>query len=93
MDTLAALILAAAAVAAAAYTHAALPRYTAGARNVFITRTVLAAVGLASGLVAVAVYSGERLPWPFAFLIGFGTVHVPAAFILLIKRSRGSGKS
>jgi hypothetical protein len=27
------------------------------------------------------------------FLIGFGAVHLPAAFILLINRARHSGKS
>jgi hypothetical protein len=28
-----------------------------------------------------------------AFLIGFGAVHFPAAFILFVKGRRGSGKS
>ncbi|MGZ9080234.1 MAG: hypothetical protein ACXW2A_18085, partial [Burkholderiales bacterium] len=77
---------------AAAYAQVRIPRYTAGSGRVALARGVLIAVGLASGVVAAAVYAEPPLT-VLAFVIGFGIVHLPAAFILLIKHARGAGPS
>jgi hypothetical protein len=78
---------------AAGYTQANLPRYTAGKSKVLLTRAVLIAVGVAFGLVSVASYPGGDALAVLVFLIAFGTVHAPAAVILLLKGQRGAGKS
>jgi hypothetical protein len=80
-------------LAAAGYAQANLPRYTAGKSKLLLTRAVLIAVGVAFGLVSVASYPGGDALAVLVFLIAFGTVHAPAALILLIKGQRGSGKS
>lgn len=79
---------------AAGYTQANLPRYTAGSGKVLLTRVLLIVVGIAFGVATVATYpaAGDGLA-PLLFLIAFGTVHAPAAVILLIKGQRGAGKS
>jgi uncharacterized membrane protein len=68
--------------------------HTAGTMKILLTRAILIAVGIALGYVisrnnADAHGSAALL----LFLSGFGLVHLPAAFILFIKRERGSGKS
>lgn len=85
-------LLAAAGLVAAAYAHQRLPRYTAGRARIALTRGVLAAVGIAVGFTA-ARYAVEPPVVVLAFLIGFGAVHVPAAFILLVKRARGAART
>lgn len=80
-------------LAAAGYAQANLPRYTAGKGKVLVTRVVLIVVGIAFGLVTASTYPvGDALAL-LVFLIAFGTVHAPAAVILLIKGQRGAGKS
>jgi hypothetical protein len=37
--------------------------------------------------------AGEAYPAPLVFLSGFGLVHVPAAFIPMLKRERGESPS
>jgi hypothetical protein len=78
---------------AAGYTQANLPRYTAGRGKVLLTRVVLIVVGIAFGLVTASTYPGGDALALLVFLIAFGTVHAPAAVILLIKGQRGAGKS
>jgi hypothetical protein len=86
-------VLAAAMLLAAVYAHLQIPRYTAGTAR--IARAVLIVVGVGLGAVSSAIYAEEADTTLsiLAFLIGFGVVHVPAAFILLLKRLRGTGKS
>jgi len=80
-------------LAAAGYAQANLPRYTAGRGKVLFTRVVLIVVGIAFGLASIAIYPGGDALALLVFLIAFGTVHAPAAVILLIKGQRGAGKS
>ena len=86
-------IAAALLLAAAAYAQLRIPYFTSTRAGVVVTRTVLVAVGLASGYVSARVYPHDGVRAVLAFLIGFGAVHFPAAFILLVKAQRGSGKS
>lgn len=86
-------VLALVALAAAGYAQLAIPRFTAGPAKATLTRAILIVVGLASGYVGAASYGTDLLLAVLAFLIGFGTVHVPAALILLIKREGRTGKS
>lgn len=88
-----AILLAALALAAAAYAQHQIPRFTASARQAGLVRAGLAALGLVFGYVAADNLSAAGVPAPLTFLIGFGAVHVPAALILLLKRAAGAGKS
>ena len=85
--------LAAALLVVAGYAHFRIASHTAGARRAVLTRGVLALVGLALGYVMAASYAGDRASALLVFLIAFGAVHVPAAFILFLKRARGEGRS
>jgi hypothetical protein len=87
------MVIAALLLACAAYAQLRIPRFTAGRSRIVLTRTVLIAVGIGFGYVAAAPYANDRLLAALAFLIGFGAVHFPAAFILFVKRERGAGKS
>ena len=93
MDLIPSVVLAALLLAAAGYAQHQIPRYTATSEKIMLARAVLLAVGVASGAVSAAIYGIDTVAGLLAFLIGFGAVHVPAAFILLIKRGRGAGKS
>jgi hypothetical protein len=85
-------LLAALMLPAAVYAHLQIPRYTAGTAR--IARGILLAVGIGLGTVSAVIYAESDRSLAFlAFLIGFGIVHVPTAFILLLKRARGAGKS
>lgn len=86
------IVLAAVALVAAAYAQHQIPRYTAGNGRVWFLRGVLVAVGLLVGLAA-ARYTSDSGRAFLGFLIGFGAVHVPAAFILFLKQARGAAKS
>jgi hypothetical protein len=89
------LLIATTAVAAAiaAYAQLRIDRFTASPAATLLTRLVLAAVGVAFGAVAVLSYSPDAFRAVLIFLCGFGAVHFPAAFILFVKRERGSGKT
>ena len=93
MNILLSSLLAAFLLAAAAYAQVQVSRFTAKRSNVVLTRTVLIAVGIAFGYVASRPYLPDPVRMVLAFLIGFGAVHFPAAFILFVKRERGSGRS
>lgn len=83
-------LIAVAGVIAAGYTHARLRPHSANRRQEWITRTVLIATGAAFGVTMAIIYSFRFGIWPpLTFVAAFGLVHVPAAFILLIKRRRG----
>lgn len=84
---------AALALAVALFAHTQLPRFTDGHAATLLTRAVLIAVGAAVGYVAATSSAGDPLRPALLFLIGFGAVHFPAAFILWVKRERGEGKS
>jgi hypothetical protein len=85
--------LAALLLATAGYAQYRIPFHTAGATRSAVTRGVLLAIGIAFGYVS-AVSSGAQGGLALImFFIGFGLVHAPAAFILFIKRQRGSGAS
>lgn len=86
-------VLAAIALAAAIYTQWQIPRFTAKPASILAARGILAVVGTAFGYVTATLAAGDDLAPAVAFIIGFGSVHVPAAFILLIKTARRSGKS
>ncbi|SPB16788.1 hypothetical protein NOV72_03987 [Caballeronia novacaledonica] len=74
------------------YTHHEIPSFTRGQAKRRTAHAVLIAVSLAFG--AMGAHTLE-LPMPtwLVFVLGFGTVHVPAAAILALKRARGAGVS
>lgn len=90
MDDLLLVLLVIAALAASVYAQYRLPVHTRGRKALRTARLLLLITGLAFGYVMATVYvevTGIRQLG--VFLGGFGLVHVPAAFILLIKRRRG----
>jgi hypothetical protein len=87
------IVLAAITLAAAVYAQREIPRFTSTARKALIARGLLLAVGLTFGYVAADTYGQTAGMSLLPFLIGFGSVHVPAAFILFFKRGGGAGKS
>jgi len=89
-----AILVTAVLVAAAGYAQYRIPRHTAGAAAIALTRVVLVVIGVAFGYVVAQTYADARgLPPVLVFLAGFGLVHLPAAIILFIKGARGTGKS
>lgn len=86
-------LVALATVTAALYAHFRLARFTRGAANVAIAHAILAIVGLALGITGAVIYRTDPILAFFAFVIGFGVVHVPAAFILFFKQQRHASKS
>ena len=87
------IVLTALALAAAVYAQQQIPRFTASPRAALVTRLGLAALGAIFGFVVADNLSPPGSPALLLFLLGFGAVHVPAAFILLLKRAAGAGKS
>ena len=86
-------VAAALAILAAVYAHMRIARFTASAGNVVFTHGLLAAVGLGLGIVGAVICADEPLLALFAFVIGFGIVHVPAALILFFKAQGHASKS
>jgi hypothetical protein len=78
---------------AAAYAQLRIPRFEATRSGLLLTRGILLLVGIAFGLVSASYYAALGLPSALVFLSGFGLVHVPAAFILFLKRRRGESPS
>ncbi len=93
MNTNMLFIGAAFALAIALFAHTQLARFTAGHAAALLTRIVLIAVGAAFGYIAAIYSAGDPVRPALLFLIGFGAVHFPAAFILWVKRERGEGKT
>ncbi len=74
--------------AAAAYAHKRLPSQTRTRKARYIGHGVLIGIGLAFGATVAGIYA-DSTTGPGLFLIfvsAVGMVHVPAAFILLIKQ-------
>ena len=85
-------ILATLLLAVAGYAQWRIGFHTVASR-VALTRGVLALVGIVFAFVTTAA-SGAKGPMAlFAFLAGFGIVHVPAAIILFFKHARHEGRS
>lgn len=81
-------------LAAAAYTHLRIPRHTKGTVNRAVLHGVLIVIGVAFGYATASFYvQADGIRGLLALLGGFGLVHVPAAFILFLKRQRGEGQS
>ncbi len=73
---------------AAVWAHHRLNAHSSGTR--LITRGFLIVVGLAFGCVMAFLYTeSQGLEQALIFVGSFGMVHVPAAFILQLKRWRG----
>ena len=77
----------------ATYAQLRIPRFTEGRGNVLFARGALIATGVGLGAVSAAVTAADTSHALLVFLIGFGAVHISAAFILFIKQARHSGKS
>jgi hypothetical protein len=93
MSTAALAILAVLLLAAAGYAQWRIPRFEATRSGVMLARGLLILIGVAFGFAAATFYTSAAYPAPLVFLSAFGLVHVPAAFILLLKRKRGESPS
>jgi hypothetical protein len=90
MELLVLFIVALVALSVFGYVQVRLSVHTESAGQAAATRLLLAATGAGLGYLGAWMYQplGGIAPW-LAFFIGFGIAHVPAAFILFIKRRRG----
>jgi hypothetical protein len=70
------------------WVHVVLPRFAA--RNATAARALLAGTGLGCAIVGAILTAEHAMTSAVAAAVGFGVVHVPAAFILALKcwRSR-----
>ena len=74
------------------YVHVNIPRFTERGPKRIIAHATLLLAGLCFGVVG-AMMSGTIAP-PWAVIAcGLGVVHLPAFFVLVIKRLRQSGRS
>ncbi len=87
------ILLTAFALSAAVYAQMEIPRFTASPHATLLTRAGLAVLGLALGYVLADNMARSGGPALVMFLLGFGSVHLPAAIILFFKRAAGAGKS
>jgi hypothetical protein len=76
----------------AIYTQLNIPRFATTRRTTVATRGLLAVTGCGLGLVSAALFPGDAGQAMLAFVSGFGVVHFPAAFILLLKHAQRSGR-
>lgn len=83
-------ILALLAMAAMIYVQYRLPVHTRNSGETWLLRVLLAITGIGLGWLCLLWFAGipEGVRW-IAFLLGFGVAHVPAFFVLYIKRKRG----
>lgn len=83
-------ILTAPLIAATAYVHHRLPIHTQHSTQTWLLRLLLIGVGIGLGWLSMTWFRDitEGLRWAL-FLFGFGLAHVPAFFVLYIKRQRG----
>lgn len=77
----------------AGYAQWRIPRFEATRSGVMLARGLLVLIGVAFGFAAATYYASAAYPAPLVFLSAFGLVHLPAAFILLLKRERGESPS
>ena len=77
--------------AVAAFAQWRVGDFTATRTRAWLTRAILAALGIAVGIVTMRnAPSAGDIAW---FLIGFALVHVPPAIVLLLKDLRGEQPS
>jgi hypothetical protein len=76
----------------AIYAQLNIPTYAAGEGVTAITRAMLIVIGCGMGFVSAALFPGDPGQAMLAFVSGFGVVHVPAAFILMLKHAQHSGR-
>lgn len=88
MEILGLATIALATLAAAAYAQYRLPFHTTTKAHLWFSRLLLLILGLLFGWVTSNRYPVEGFFRALVFLSAFGIVHVPAAFILFIKRQR-----
>ena len=93
MNPAAMIALTALGLTAAVYAQLQIPRFTANAQAALLTRVGLLLVGLVLGYVLADNMARSGGPVLLMFLLGFGSVHIPAALILFFKRAAGAGKS
>ncbi|WP_322049326.1 hypothetical protein [Paraburkholderia sp. J67] len=74
------------------YVHMSIPRFTSTRRKRFIAHAVLLAVGLAFGTISAMLSGTVAPPW-VVILGGMGIVHLPAMYVLVLKRFRNEGQS
>lgn len=90
MEVMLVVILAAPLIAAAAYVHHRLPIHTRHSGATWLLRMLLVGVGIGLGYLGAVWMSDHSFAMRWAaFLFGFGLAHVPAFFILYMKRQRG----
>ena len=77
--------------ALAIYAQLNIPRFSATPRTTLAARGLLAVTGCGLGVVSAALFPGDAGQAMLAFVSGFGVVHFPAAFILLLKHAERSG--
>lgn len=77
-------------LAATVYVHYRVRVHAESTLSAWLLRALLAAVGLAFGYLGVLwTLNAGAAAQCAAFLFGFGVAHVPAFFVLYIKRQRG----
>ena len=72
--------------ATAVWVHTALRRFASA--GTVVTHALLAGTGIACGALGFVIYAEDLPRAVLSALIGFGVVHVPAAFILALKSWR-----
>lgn len=76
-------------ISATVYAHYRLPFHTPNRTQLWATRLLLIAIGMAFGWAMSDVYTDvQEGAAVLVFLSAFGVVHIPAAIILWIKRKR-----
>lgn len=71
----------------AIYVQLNIPKFAATGRTTLATRALLGLTGCGLGLISGALFPDDPGQAMLAFVSGFGVVHLPAAFILLLKRA------
>jgi hypothetical protein len=72
----------------AAYAQWAIPQFTRGAANAWMTRLFLLGLGLAVGCAFVYMSDRPASDAIAMFVMGFALVHIPAALVLMLKSWR-----
>lgn len=90
MQELFAVLFAVVLIAATVYVHIRLPIHTGRIKTARLLQVLLIGVGALSVYLGAAWTVGESALLRLAAMVcGFGVIHVPAFFVLYIKRQRG----